>query len=92
MSDPYDNTLSIRYDRYDRPQAVVNPHGIALWLSYENDLISRIELKSFSESLEGKEWTTHRLCHQYRYNEQRQLVGECNEAGLGRPTNTMLTM
>ncbi|WNJ97894.1 RHS repeat-associated core domain-containing protein [Vibrio ruber] len=83
LSDNYNNTLSISYDRQQRPQAVVSPHGIALWLTYENDLITQIELKSFRDTTEGKAWTTHRLLHQYTYNDQKQLIAESNEAGLG---------
>ncbi|SHI24362.1 Putative deoxyribonuclease RhsC [Vibrio aerogenes CECT 7868] len=84
LSDNYNNELFIQYNQNQQPQAVVNPHGIALWLNYnEADLISSIELKTFSDTPDGREWQTQRLMHQYDYNESSQLISEQNEAGEG---------
>ncbi|CAM3543491.1 Putative deoxyribonuclease RhsC [Vibrio aerogenes CECT 7868] len=84
LTDKYDNTLHLQYDNDDRVQAVLNPHGIALWVNYnEANLISSLELRTFSDTENGREWSTQRLLHQYQYNEHGQLIAERNEAGEG---------
>ncbi|MGO1296474.1 MAG: DUF6531 domain-containing protein, partial [Vibrio sp.] len=84
ISDNYGNTLLITRDRLKRPQAVINPTGIALWLDYQHDCISRIELRTFSDDDSGqRQWHTERVLRRYHYDQAGHLIAERNEANEG---------
>ncbi|PSW70860.1 RHS repeat protein [Photobacterium kishitanii] len=83
LSDKYSNRLTIQYDRYQRPQAVINGLGIALWFVYQNSFISAIEFRTLKTDDLNKEWITERTSFTYQYNDNHQLVKALNTAGEG---------
>ena len=84
ISDNYGNCLLVTYDKNKRPQAVINPVGIAFWFNYQDDLISSIELRTFVEDDNGKkQWHTERTLHQYYYDNNQNLISDRNEANEG---------
>ncbi|EOD78298.1 Rhs family protein [Grimontia indica] len=83
LSDKYNNRLTIEYDGYQRPQAVINEQGIALWFEYQSGLISAIEFRTLKTDGSKKEWITERTSFTYHYNENQQLVNALNTAGEG---------
>ena len=83
ISDNYGNCLLISYNQNKQPQAVINPVGIALWFNYQDNLITTIELRTFSDDDGKKVWHTERTLQQYIYDKSCHLIGERNEANEG---------
>ncbi|MFL7026819.1 RHS repeat-associated core domain-containing protein [Enterovibrio norvegicus] len=83
ISDNYNNRLTLEYDGYDRPIAIINEHGIALWFVYQNGLISSIEFRTLKTDGANKEWITERTSFTYHYNDDNQLIDALNTAGEG---------
>ncbi|MBD1559843.1 RHS repeat protein [Vibrio sp. S9_S30] len=83
LSDQYGNRLTVRYDGYQRPEAVVNEHGIALWFVYKHDLIAQIDFRTLTKGDTTGKWFTEKTCATYQYNTSGQLIAQRNTGGEG---------